>query len=832
MKFSSTFIQLGVLSVLVYFLAAPVVTKAAVISQSRFDTELNSNFIANNDSELASAAYKLALVFKDNKLEALNLYYNSSELEADKAAYTAYLARLLQEFGFLGEAADKANEAIELGYSKIWFYEYFAAVFSNTSSTALLDRTIEAGLKLQKSEVLLWLKARNLATKDPEAALQIISELEPSGYTLEIVLTKYALQNSLKLDAAAEQTLLDAEQQFPSSPEVYEQLLLFYSQKDEHSKFFDKLTEAQNKYPDQPSFHYFGAVAYSSNKEASKAIKEIDLAVKLEPANPNYRVEQARLYISDGKADQAQRMVEELLALNQFDYALLIWLSRQYISAGRPFDAEQVLLRGLERLTLAQADGSELYRGLILEYAVVQEAIHNNDQAIEVYKSLKSNQENQQFLTLNIARARYNMEQYEAALAEINDIIASLDIKQNRELAVLTYRFSIELNIQLKDYPSAQRQLLEVGDSLLPDIKYLYQARIYLYYKNFSSALKQIKLYQKTNNADLERSLYIELAALDGTKSYKSLLEKLENNNRAKILSKYIILAKQALKTITPVQALNELAKNGMPDLATVELAAYVEGTYKQRQWPSSVKTAFEAIWKDRSFDFKSVPQEWLPYLQTLEHSIMINTEVNIAEIPLAELEFSWMKIYQHYNYMFLDIEPKFKVLEDQESKIKNDFWLNAVMLNYFVANDQNDLCITSAQQYLKRFSDSVWARIEMSICYDNKKESKLALSNLNEALEFERQNPTVLNNLAWIYLTSSDPQLIDPKKALGLALQATKLEQSSSAFWDTLAEAYFQLKQYDEARLAIQKAVVVDRRQSDYYKKQIYKIISAMQGE
>ena len=66
-------------------------------------------------------------------------------------------------------------------------------------------------------------------------------------------------------------------------------------------------------------------------------------------------------------------------------------------------------------------------------------------------------------------------------------------------------------------------------------------------------------------------------------------------------------------------------------------------------------------------------------------------------------------------------------------------------------------------------------------------------------SLALKADNPPVLNNLAWLLVTSEDPRFRDPARALELARQAARLQESPYIL-DTLAECYFANGRYAEA--------------------------------
>jgi Zn-dependent protease with chaperone function len=102
-----------------------------------------------------------------------------------------------------------------------------------------------------------------------------------------------------------------------------------------------------------------------------------------------------------------------------------------------------------------------------------------------------------------------------------------------------------------------------------------------------------------------------------------------------------------------------------------------------------------------------------------------------------------------------------------------------------------------------------------------HKKMEKKALAAYERALTFEPVSPELMNNLAWLLLTSADLQLRDPKRALILARQAAGMRPLGS-FLDTLGLACWANGFLDEAVAAEQDAALADPAGRGYYQQQI----------
>lgn len=107
---------------------------------------------------------------------------------------------------------------------------------------------------------------------------------------------------------------------------------------------------------------------------------------------------------------------------------------------------------------------------------------------------------------------------------------------------------------------------------------------------------------------------------------------------------------------------------------------------------------------------------------------------------------------------------------------------------------------------------------------YYSEKEWEKSREAYEKSLKLNYYQPGVLNNLAWFYLKCEDKTLLAPDRALELAMDAARLEQSSHIL-DTLAEAYFQNGKYKEAFLAAGRALAAANENVSYYRDQLAKM-------
>ncbi len=116
--------------------------------------------------------------------------------------------------------------------------------------------------------------------------------------------------------------------------------------------------------------------------------------------------------------------------------------------------------------------------------------------------------------------------------------------------------------------------------------------------------------------------------------------------------------------------------------------------------------------------------------------------------------------------------------------------------------------------------NEASWYRLLGDLFLSRELEDR-ALSAYDRALQLDPESPEVLNNLAWLLLTSIDPSLRDPQRALTLAQTAAE-RYPLPHILDTLATAYWANGDIDEAVRIETRALQRDTNQADFYRLQL----------
>jgi serine/threonine protein kinase/tetratricopeptide (TPR) repeat protein len=82
------------------------------------------------------------------------------------------------------------------------------------------------------------------------------------------------------------------------------------------------------------------------------------------------------------------------------------------------------------------------------------------------------------------------------------------------------------------------------------------------------------------------------------------------------------------------------------------------------------------------------------------------------------------------------------------------------------------------------------------------------AMAEIREAVRISRNDPQMLNYLAWLLATCPDTSLRDASEAVRLARQAVELAPKESNYWNTLGVAHYRAGDWPAARTALEKSM------------------------
>ena len=138
-------------------------------------------------------------------------------------------------------------------------------------------------------------------------------------------------------------------------------------------------------------------------------------------------------------------------------------------------------------------------------------------------------------------------------------------------------------------------------------------------------------------------------------------------------------------------------------------------------------------------------------------------------------------------------------------------FLLSSVLLlaltaGYYSSRTDRMLSVGAIARQLEKEPQNQELNRVLGSYYHELKNWEQAVRHYNRSLMADYDQPVVLNNLAWLYLTCPDPEFRQPELALKYALDAVELDPQPFIL-DTLAEAHWQNQQYGQAVAAAEKA-------------------------
>jgi tetratricopeptide (TPR) repeat protein len=111
---------------------------------------------------------------------------------------------------------------------------------------------------------------------------------------------------------------------------------------------------------------------------------------------------------------------------------------------------------------------------------------------------------------------------------------------------------------------------------------------------------------------------------------------------------------------------------------------------------------------------------------------------------------------------------------------------------------------------------DDVDAHVSLATAFTRQHRLRDAIAHFDTALKLAPRDAIAANNLAWILATTPDDSLRDGRRSVALAKTATSSEAGNAVFTRTLAAAYAESGQFDEARASAESALQKARANHD----------------
>jgi|GEM_PF-2041828 len=590
-----------------------------------------------------------------------------------------------------------------------------------------------------------------------------------------------------------------------------------------------------------PLVHFQLATIFAGERNWQASLESYLKGLRYRPKTTWVKIQVAKVYINLNDIASSLNYLQQAEEAGTQDLFVYETLAKIYNQQTDTYAAEQVILKGLRISSSNQT--------LLLEYATLLERRANHKEATRAYEEILKLSPKNHFVQGKLGNLYRIAKQYGKALN-----ILQLAKRQSPEVPWIR-ALLVELLTEQKQWAEA---LLEIDEMI--------RIRDNYYWPHFSRALITQKLGDfSTAHESVTAAIQLAVTAKTPPTQFLKLRE-VEGEILAS-LGRYpaaelaflaalklapkdaIILTKLAHTQIflDRSKALSSIMRAIRIDdfnLGTVEMYLFLtdtageswgfsKGSLAEQSYQHILKKDFEAaeILLKRLKEEADPHFPFLRYLRDFQKNGSRITMSPLASKAKAGKNF-WHKFYLGISALESDNKQQAKLFFQQGLDLNPDNpWLMVRQASVLENLNEPQQAVVLLETFLTHFPDLKWVQIRLALNYDLSKQYHQSEQVYLKILEKNPKAHIVLNNLAWLYLTTKDPKLKKLDDALALSLKAVKI-RPTSANQDTLAEAYFQKKQYQKALKSIEHALDRDRRNLDYFKKQKKKILKAIQEE
>ena len=560
-------------------------------------------------------------------------------------------------------------------------------------------------------------------------------------------------------------------------------------------------------------FYYLLAQAQVDLKKKEEAVLHYQKSLTLF-YNPSTKIQLAELLWTLNRKKESASLLVEMAAKNYSTLFIYSTLAKYYSSLGLYLTAERYILQGLE---INPSDSNLLY-----EYALITENIGRYEEAIKAVKKLLTIKKDSNFLN-HLGRLLTITGEYSQSDKYLKE---SLKIKNTTAA-----HYYLALNYYYKQNFSEALKHLEILIKLKSSAQdvYMLAAAAKFQQKDFEKALvyiDQFNAFSKKPNflaKTMEIESLLHLGKLDLAAEIINTYAKEDPSNIYYKKQKIFLLFLQGDRKVQ--KEIETYLSNFQPNIRMIEILYYLKED-KNYLWKFSEK-------KDAIFYEKNLFDQFLLLSKTeakkntsyeTKYSWAIEQDATTDLFKKAPNDTFWNNYILGVAAFRNNNDEKTISLLNAAFEKEKAIWIYALLGLSFERKKEYMKAVDSYLQFLSVYPKNRWALEKSAIVYDLNGQPNFSEKIYLKILRKDPNNATALNNLSWLYLTKKKSPK-NQKKALKLAQKSVSIHRNS-AHLDTLAEAYFQNKEYQKAIEFIEQAVVLDRNNSDHFKKQRNKFL------
>ncbi len=696
---------------------------------------------------------------------------------------------------------------------------------------------ISQAIEIAPDQDILWFKRAQLELKTgniEEAKVSSFKAAELNAGNLDYHKLNIEILIYLKQRQELEEYIQNVHKRFPTDSWLSLRLSTLHVENRDLNAAKNVLVQALKSNPKDHLLMFQLATILAGEKRWKESLTFFKSGLNHNPSSSWAMIQIGKIYLKTGKLESAIQYLEmarEIESRNPFVYETL---ARIYNRKNDTFEAERIILEGLSINAKNQT--------LILEYASLLEKRGNTKETTKAYEEALKQDPDNSFILGKLGNLYRESGDFDKSIEVLEKAING----SPKRSWIRSYYIETLADLEKWDKALAE---IEALLKIVPDDYWAYAKKALIEFEinKLGEALDSIKKSIELR-PDADWLKEIKGRILEGLRQYESAEGAFQtalnhDPDNTFILTRlaYVQVNLDKSKALTTI----EKALNAEDfDINTIELYIYLSGQV-QRYWGFTKSSKAFSVYQHIIFKryeeaekglsiLKRENSKHLPFLSYLLLRIRKedNSDYDFSNTTIDSVNSQWHLCYMGYHAIRnRDYSGARTLLEKGLAISGENPWL-LVKLGYVY---QQLRLYDQAVQVLNRFfqvksdGDFSWVLLRLALNYDLAKQYLDSERVYKEILDRNPDDNVALNNLAWMYLNAENEKLHKLDDALNLALRAVKI-QPSSANLDTLAEAYYQKKDYDRALKTIEKALDKDRRDLDDFKKTKKKILRAME--
>jgi len=813
-----------------------------LLKQEKFEAALSKvdDLISANDNLPKIHLLKARILSKKGDVQAA-LEYLTLQIERhpSEAGFIAARGQFLLELRHLESARDDFYEAYQRDFRTIDILKVLADIAQDKGKLKEAYDIVNEALELHKDDHLLWFKKarlelRLLRVSDSQASVLKAIELADNHLNYHQFYIEILTFLKRKKEIARHIRLIYGK--FHGNSWIAMQFAAILVEEGNPAQAKEVLLSVLGKNPKEYLVMFQLATILAAEKKWQESMEYFKAGLKLKPSSNWAKVQISKVYLQTGDVASAVQYLNKARKGKSRDLFVYETLAKIYNRQSDTFEAERIILEGLSI--------NDKYLPLILEYANILEKRGKYQEAIKAYEEALILDKSNHVIVGKLANFYRLTKNYQKALVYFQKGIA-LNPK-----ASLLRAYYVELLVEQEKWQAALQEL-KTMEELVPN-DYWVQAKKALILDEleksdlaFESITKAIKL-----NPSAMWLKEIEGQILDNLGQHRQAAKAFQEALKQTPDSSYLLTRLGYVQIWYDKKSAYQSVKAALDtddfDISTIELFLYLDNRAPKSWGFSPDSLEHQAYSKIIHKEFREA-EKILSNLkkQSSSHFPFLRFFLNYLkrskknEIKLTRAEMDSLTSHWHYFYLGIQAQRKndsevAKSLFQKALKIDpaNQWIMVKLAFTHQLLNEHRE-AIQLLEKYIKKRpdSDNSWVLLRLALNYDLAQQYSDAEKVYKTLLGKNPNDNIALNNLAWMYLTSKNPDMQKTDEALVLAQKAVKISPTAANL-DTLANAYYKKKDYSRALKTIERALDKDRRSLDDFKKTKKKILKAIESK